>query len=568
MKRFAANETIVHVLIERAFLQPEDIAFKFSNSSHTVSENLSYGQLLAEATNLSTQWQAVHGERMLLVLRSNRYFVVAFFACLLVGAVPVPTVHRRNNLRVRLQALISDAQPLWGITDLDEVAQLGRELECGSIPWLNLAKLTPIGKSAADALDLCRHVRPDSLAFLQYTSGSTGQPKGVMITHRNIMANNFSISQSFNHNTMSVGLVPLPLFHDMGLIGGVLQPLYAGFPMEILNPLLAVQKPADWLRRISTSRVTTSGGPNFLFELACKLVKDDDLIEMDLSSWKIAFCGAEPVRHSTIEAFIERFGPVGFRREAFFPCYGLAEATLYVTGAALDTSDLTIDLDLETNVPCGIPGIDVIVRIVDLQSGHEAPEGVEGEIWVSGPGVAKGYWNSPAQTQSVFGAEMSGSADGPFLRTGDLGRIQGNMLYVTGRLKDLIIVRGRNFAPHDLECSAERSHPSLVLSGCAAFCIHGRDKDLLVIVAEVNRQTLRRPEEWPAIKAAVRSAISAAFQLKVDDVVLLCPGSLPRTSSGKVRRNQCRTDYLSETLMRVPSESVPEAQWHFAPPPR
>jgi acyl-CoA synthetase (AMP-forming)/AMP-acid ligase II len=357
---------------------------------------------------------------------------------------------------------------------------------------------------------------------------------------------------------MSIGLIPLPLFHDMGLIGGVMQPLYAGFPVEILNPILAVQKPADWLRRISISRVTTSGGPNFLFELACKLVSDDDLIQLDLSSWKIAFCGAEPVRRSTVEAFIKRFGPVGFRRQAFFPCYGLAEATLYVTGAALDTTDLTLDLDLETPVPCGIPGLDITVRIVDLQTGLEAPEGVEGEIWVTGPGVAKGYWNSPVQSQVVFGAEISDSSDGPFVRTGDLGHILGNKLYVTGRLKDLIIVRGRNFAPQDLECSAEQSHPSLVLSGSAAFCIHGRDKDSLVIVAEVNRQTLRRPEDWPAIEAAVRSAITVAFQLKVDDVVLLRPGNLPRTSSGKVRRNQCRTDYLAQTLVRVSAESVPE----------
>lgn len=557
-KKFSPNETIVHVLINRGVSQPEDIAFKFSDDPRAAGESLSYGELLAEATNLSMQLPTVHGERILLVLRSNRYFVVAFFACLLVGAVPVPTVHRRNNLRARLQALISDAQPLLGITDLDEVAQLGRELECCCIPWLNLAKLPPIGKSLADPIHQCRHVTPESLAFLQYTSGSTGQPKGVMITHRNIMANSAAICQAFNHNRMSIGLIPLPLFHDMGLIGGVMQPLYAGFPVEILNPILAVQKPADWLRRISISRVTTSGGPNFLFELACKLVSDDDLIQLDLSSWKIAFCGAEPVRRSTVEAFIKRFGPVGFRRQAFFPCYGLAEATLYVTGAALDTTDLTLDLDLETPVPCGIPGLDITVRIVDLQTGLEAPEGVEGEIWVTGPGVAKGYWNSPVQSQVVFGAEISDSSDGPFVRTGDLGHILGNKLYVTGRLKDLIIVRGRNFAPQDLECSAEQSHPSLVMSGSAAFCIHGRDKDSLVIVAEVNRQTLRRPEDWPAIEAAVRSAITVAFQLKVDDVVLLRPGNLPRTSSGKVRRNQCRTDYLAQTLVRVSAESVPE----------
>jgi acyl-CoA synthetase (AMP-forming)/AMP-acid ligase II len=393
-------------------------------------------------------------------------------------------------------------------------------------------------------------LRADALAFLQYTSGSTGDPKGVMVSHGNLMANSGQIAEAFGHGPESRVLVTLPLYHDMGLIGGIVQPLYLGVPVHVMTPAQFVQKPQRWLQMISRLRISSSGGPNFMYDLAAQVVQPEHLEGVDLSCWRAAFCGAEPIRASTVETFTRKFAPYGFQKGAFYPCYGMAEATLFVTGSQVGTAPCvdTPALGGPPVVGCGRPYQDTRIEIVDPATHSALPDQQEGEIWVSGCSVAQGYWKNPTATEHTFNARLAGSNDGPFLRTGDLGyRKEGN-LFVTGRLKDLIIMRGRNFAPHDLELEAEGSHPGLQPGGGAAFTLTEGTKERLVLAFELKREWRHRADAWSIVEAAVRSAIARSYQLQVDDVVLLAPGGLPRTSSGKVRRSQCRTDYLGGRL--------------------
>ena len=541
------KQNFFDVLLDRAENQADATAYVFHDDLVQGTRTLTYSQLLARASMLAAQLPPVRNERVLLVLRSNERFVIAFFACLLAGAVPVPTaVPRRDHLASRLQGLMADAQPVFGLTDNPDVV-----LTCAALPWRNLGDSDfGAGESPQTLRGLVRPA-PNALAFLQYTSGSTGHPKGVMVTHDNIIANSRAIATAFGHDADSRGVVALPLFHDMGLIGGVLQPLFAGFPMTIMNPALAIQKPALWLSMISSGRVSTSGGPNFLFDWAARTVKDDALVGLDLSCWRMAFCGAEPIRRGTVQSFITRFAGVGFRPAAFFPCYGMAEATLYVTGGSHDPDDAV------GPVSCGRPGLDTEVRIVDPATCLELDDGAEGEVWVRGPGVAAGYWQRKDASAEVFGATIAGRPDQTYLRTGDLGFLRHGALHVSGRMKDLIIVRGRNLAPEDLELEAEGSHPDIQAAGSAAFSVVYPDREALVIVAELKRQGLRRPEDLPAVRECVRASVAASHQVKVDDVVLLRPGTLPRTSSGKVRRSQCRADYLAQAFPSLERTRLP-----------
>jgi acyl-CoA synthetase (AMP-forming)/AMP-acid ligase II len=394
-------------------------------------------------------------------------------------------------------------------------------------------------------------LRGDSLALLQYTSGSTGDPKGVMVSHGNLMANSRHMAQAFGHGPDSRGLVSLPLYHDMGLIGGILQPVYVGFPVHVMTPAQFVQKPQCWLQMISQLGITTSGGPNFMFDLAAQLVQAEHLEGVDLSSWRVAFCGAEPVRASTIDTFTRKFAPYGFQQSTFYPCYGMAEATLFVTGNTLGTKPC-VDARTEGAQPvvgCGHTYQDTRIEIVDPGTNRALADGQEGEIWVSGTSVAQGYWKNPSATAQAFNARLAETNDGPFLRTGDLGYRKDGSLFVTGRLKDLIILRGRNYAPHDLETEAEGCHPGLQPGGGAAFTLTEGDQERLILAFELKREWRRRTDEWDSVEAAVRAASARSYQLRVDDVVLLPPGTLPRTSSGKVRRAQCRADYLEGRLM-------------------
>jgi amino acid adenylation domain-containing protein len=405
----------------------------------------------------------------------------------------------------------------------------------------------------------------DALAFLQYTSGSTAAPKGVMLTHSNLLHNEELIRHAFRQSAESVIVGWLPLYHDMGLIGNVLQPLYLGARCVLMSPVSFLQQPLRWLRAVSNYRGTTSGGPNFAYDLCVRKIPEAQRAGLDLSSWSVAFNGAEPIRRETLESFAGAFAPHGFRREAFSPCYGLAEATLIVSGGSQSPAPVVRHVEakaLEAHrvveaargederalVGCGGALPDQRIAVVDWATLKECAPGAVGEIWVSGPSVAQGYWGHPEESERTFAARLADTGEGPFLRTGDLGFMHEGELFVTGRLKDLIIIRGRNHYPQDIELTAEQSHRAL-RPGCgAAFAVADGGEERLVVVQEVDhRQGLDAAE----VCEAINRAVAEEHEIQAHAVVLVRAGTIPKTSSGKIQRNACREAYLGGELREV-----------------
>jgi acyl-CoA synthetase (AMP-forming)/AMP-acid ligase II len=404
-------------------------------------------------------------------------------------------------------------------------------------------------------------VRSDSLALIQYTSGSTGEPRGVALTHANLLANQRAIRDAFDVRPDEVALSWLPLYHDMGLIGAVFQSLHSGATTYLMSPLTFGQWPARWLRAISELGVTVSGGPNFAFQQCVDRVRDDELATLDLSAWDFAYCGAEPVRPRTLEAFCQRFAPAGFRPESLLICYGLAEATLLVAGRrrrsglrtfAADRRSLEAgrarpgeDGDAVDLVSVGVPPPEHEVRIIDPVTLTECEPGEIGEIWVRGPSVASGYWRRVEESARTFRATLSGGRTS-YLRTGDVGFVDGGELFVTGRLKDLIVVRGRNIHPHDIEDAASASDRAVGAHG-AAFALGATadGTDRVVLVQELRRHY---DGELGEIASRIRSGVLASTGVTIDRVVLVRSRRVPLTSSGKVRRRECRRQLLGGEL--------------------
>ncbi|HEY0083939.1 MAG TPA: AMP-binding protein [Pyrinomonadaceae bacterium] len=430
---------------------------------------------------------------------------------------------------------------------------------------------------SADAADELRELtlNGDMLAYLQYTSGSTSAPKGVMVSHANIVYNSAYIDEGFEHTTESVSLTWLPHFHDMGLIYGILQPLYKGFHGFIMSPASFVQRPARWLEAITRYQVTHSGGPNFAYDLCVRKIAPAERAALDLSSWRVAFNGAEPIRAETLDQFDAAFAPQGFRRAAFYAAYGLAEATLKVSGGRgadgplnrrVRASGLEENLvvaagadeeDARVLVSCGEVGSGTKVLIVNPESLSPCAAGEVGEVWVSGPGVAQGYWNSPEETERTFLAYTEGAvAEGPFLRTGDLGFQSDGELFVTGRLKDMIIIRGLNHYPHDIELTVGRSHPQLGVSGCAAFSVEVQGEERLVVVQEIRPRVGMNLTE---VTEAIRQSVAEVHELQIYAVVLVKPGGVPKTSSGKVQRRACRKSFLEGSFDELERGLLPES---------
>jgi acyl-CoA synthetase (AMP-forming)/AMP-acid ligase II len=393
-----------------------------------------------------------------------------------------------------------------------------------------------------------------------------------MVSHGNLLYNSAMIHRCFETRPTEMGVIWLPLYHDMGLIGGVLQPIFAGSPVTLMSPLTFLQRPYRWLEAISRLRAAVSGGPNFAYDLCVRKISVEQRATLDLSAWSVAFSGAEPVRPETIERFTEAFAPAGFRREAWYPCYGLAEATLLVTGvqrsepphfctvsaAGLEARRVSAPTEAEltrTLVGCGTSWLDQQVAIVNPETlERSAPDDV-GEIWVSGPAVAGGYWRREEQSERVFRARMTGDEDGrTWLRTGDLGFLKDGELYVTGRIKDLIIIDGRNHYPQDIELSLEGAHPGLHSVTSAAFSVEIAGEEKLVVVVELDREYMPgRPAaiEPAKLAAAVRRAIAEEHAVQLHELVLIKPGYIPKTTSGKIQRHACRQGYLDGTLNRI-----------------
>jgi amino acid adenylation domain-containing protein len=553
---------LIDILRSRAARQANKTAYTFLANGEEEEASLTFAELdrRARALGAFLQKHGGAGERVLLLYPPGLDFVTSFLGCLYGGAIAVPAYPPRSNRPdTRLAAIAEDARPRFALTtpalagmasafakqvpDLQDVQWIATE-ELDVAAWAD--QWTPPDADPAQTAE--------RVAFLQYTSGSTATPKGVMVTHRNLVHNERMIQLAFDQSEESVIVGWLPLYHDMGLIGNVLQPLYVGATCVLMAPVAFLQQPLRWLRAISRYKGTTSGGPNFAYELCVRKTDAASREGLDLSSWKVAFNGAEPVRAETLERFAATFAPYGFRAEAFYPCYGLAEATLFVTGGTPGQGAGVREVDAEALgrnvvepaaadrpsralVACGRPWLEQEVRIVDPESGAVLPEGQVGEIRVTGESVAAGYWNRPEASAEAFGD----GADRE-LRTGDLGFFAGGELFVTGRVKDLIIVRGRNHYPQDIELTAERSHPALRPGGGAAFSVEVDGEEQLVIVHEVERS---QRHDLDGVVEAVRRAVAQEHEVPVHAVALIKPGALPKTSSGKVRRRTCRADFLA-----------------------
>ena len=389
-----------------------------------------------------------------------------------------------------------------------------------------------------------------------------------MISHGNMLANLQMITYAFDLSWKSRGLSWLPAYHDMGLIGGLLAPLYTSCFCVFMSPMAFLQKPIRWLKAISRYKITISGGPNFAYDLCSQQITDEQMEGLDLSSWRLAYNGAEPIRSSTLSDFSSKFETVGFNSQVFYPCYGMAEATLIVTGKVVTEKPTLKSFDNDslhehrvvpvspgargarTLVGCGHVFPNEDVAIVDSQTYKRLPSGEVGEIWVNSPSVGRGYWDKPALSQQTFEAKLADSQTGPFLRTGDLGFIQGDDLFVTGRLKDLIIIRGVNRYPQDIELTVERSSNRLQNGavGCFAVDIEGRER--LIVVAETER---KRREDWSDVIQAIRHDVTAEHDVPPDGIVLVRFGSIPKTSSGKIQRHACRNSFLDGSLKTIAS---------------
>lgn len=558
---------MVAVLQRQATVLGDKVAFRFISGAGREDVELSYCGLRDRAMAIAAELQSRvdPGARVLLAFPSGLDFVEAFFGCLFAGvvAVPISQPGRRRPITA-VQSICAAAKPalVLGSADREEAgattaAELSQRL---GLTWLASDRI-PTQRLG----DWCEpQVSGEDTAFLQFTSGSTSDPKGVVLSHQNVLSNAGLIQQAFGTSDDSSAVFWLPLHHDMGLIGGVVQPMYCGGTSTLLAPAAFLQRPALWLETISRLRATISGGPDFAYGLCTKKITQAERDGLDLSSWKVAFTGAERIRPQTLQRFSAGFAACGFRPESVFPCYGLAEATLMATGGPCGVVPTVVHLDpgglaehVVKEVPrdakgavsfvgCGNALAGQRVVIVDPQLCRPCPDGRVGEIWVQGKSVSSGYYENPEATARVFGARLAEGNEGEFLRTGDLGFSRDGQIFVTGRLKDLIIVRGRNYYPEDIEYVVERADANFRAGHCAAFSVEVEQEERLVVVQEVDPRS--RGLDGPAACQAVRQAIAANFEVEIHSIVLTKAGMVPKTTSGKRRRAACREFYLRDQL--------------------
>lgn len=569
VKDYQTYSSFIELIQDRVDQHPDRIAYTFLNYNGNPPETITYKNLELGAKSIAAhlQQRTSAGKRALLIFPSGLDYIKAFLGCLYAGviAVPVyPPTMSRNFLR--LQSIIRDSNTEIIITTnriRERIeSHLTNDSRTNHLIWLTIDGL----KDSAHEWSKIK-LDHNSLAFLQYTSGSTSSPKGVMVSHGNLLHNEWMLQTASGNHERTIQLGWLPFYHDMGLIGNVLHALYIGSTYIFMSPTDFLQRPYRWLEAITKYRATVSGGPNFAYDLCLRKITDEQMSTLDLSSWEIAFNGAEPVRSETIERFSEKFADCGFRKEAFWPCYGLAEGTLLVTSVRKSEMPkyLTVDKrklelnevvevtentkDALTIVSCGQSWCDEKVLIVDPETFEECPSNRVGEIWVKSSSVAKGYWNRHEDTKTFFQACLA-SGEGEFLRTGDLGFIKDGELYVTGRLKDVIVIRGRNYYPNDIEFIVEQTDPAAINTGSsAAFSVEVGTEEKLVIVAELNRayRPRRTDDNQDTIKkllTKIRERVMDEFQVQPHAILLIKTGTIPKTSSGKIQRFACKQAFL------------------------
>jgi acyl-CoA synthetase (AMP-forming)/AMP-acid ligase II len=568
--------TLVELARARSAAQPDKTIYTFLSDDGS-PRDATYGEIdrLARRVAGRLQKEASAGARAILLYPPGIDFVAAYLGCLYAGVVAVPCyppgLNRQSTLAARNIALDCEAELVltsesWA---RPELRLLLSGAGSSGLTWIATDSLDHSGADGWREPDLVS----GDLAFLQYTSGTTGDPKGVMVTHGNLIANLDLIRRGFSLTPNDRGVIWLPPYHDMGLIGGILAPLYCDFAMALMAPTTFLRRPLAWLQAISDRRATAAGGPNFAFEMCVRAARNrKEELALDLSSWEIAFTGAEMIRVETMERFVETFSRYGFQRSAIASCYGMAEATLMCTASrrmrgmvdrvdrddrpAADTPaggtnrNESAPSSVSRLAGCGAAPAGAEVRIVDPDTFRPRSEGRIGEIWISGPSVAKGYWGRPELTQHVFGARLL-NGEGPFLRSGDRGFLAGSELYVVGRYKDLIIIRGRNFGAEDIEESLRGVHPALKPHRTIAFSAERDGAERLVVSVEHDANgssaelTVEMAEE---IARLIRRRVLDDHGLAVDLIVVLKPKGTPLTTSGKLRRRACREDFLAGTL--------------------
>jgi acyl-CoA synthetase (AMP-forming)/AMP-acid ligase II len=567
------QSTLVDLLRQKALREGDQLAYTFLINGEAEKIDLTYGELdkRCSAIAASLQLAGAAGECVLLLYPPSLEFIVAFMGCLYAEAIAVPAYPLKlNRSHLRIQGIIEDSQASVVLTTRASLAEMERVFS--ETPYMkNLRWLTT--DDIADEVEMKwsePRISGDTLAMLQYTSGSTSSPKGVMLSHSNLMSNERMLQQAFRLTQNSVFVGWLPLYHDMGLIGIILYSLFLGARSVIMPPNAFLQKPSRWLRAISEYKGIFSGGPNFAYDLCIRRVGPEERSRLDLSSWSIAFNGAEPISHETLERFATTFASCGFRQESFYPCYGLAEGTLFVSGGEKDKlpvikTFLAVALENNRAIPtsreqeggrhligCGNNLPNQRIAIVEPKSLIECSTGEIGEIWVSGPNVAQGYWRHPQETKEMFQAYLPQTGEGPFLRTGDLGVMLEGELFVTGRLKDLVIIDGRNHYPQDIELTVEKCHHAIRSGCCAAFSINLGGRERLVIAVELERHY--RNLDHHELVRAIRQAVAKQHDVRVEHVSFLKIGGVPKTSSGKIQRHACRANFLSEVANKYLSE--------------
>jgi acyl-CoA synthetase (AMP-forming)/AMP-acid ligase II/acyl carrier protein len=561
------SQNLVELLSGRAQQFGDKKAFGFVRTQDGDGASVTYGQLHAQAMAIAAELQTRTrpGDRAWLLFPPGLESTAAFFGCLYAGVVAVPlSPPRVRRLSGSLKAVLDASEPALVLTSsehLEQAENLYGELpQLQRLPWLATDEVPEDLSERWRAPD----IRQGDLAFLQYTSGSTAAPKGVMVSHGNLLHNSSQIREAFGTAEDDTAVFWLPLYHDMGLIGGVIQPIYCGGTCVLLAPAAFLQRPRLWLETISTNRAAISGGPDFAYDVCARKIGPEERGGLDLSCWRIAFTGAEPIRAGTLSRFASAFADCGFRRTAFLPVYGLAEATLMVSGGPRGNPPTVVRVDATTLsehrireaaepqssardlVGSGVclPGQDVV--IVDPNTSCPCDDDAVGEIWIRGASVAQGYFRQSEATEATFHGFLADTRQGPYLRTGDLGFIRSGQLFVTGRLKDLIIIRGRNYYPEDIEVTVEAAHPSFRVGHCVAFSAEIEEQERLIVVQEIEPR--QRSVDGPAAFQEIRQAISSVYELEAHSIVLAKAGAIPKTTSGKRRRAACRDLFLQGGL--------------------
>jgi len=570
------QNTIIHALINNASVRPDKIAYIFLLDGQHKKQEITFYELYLKVLEYSKllEGRFNKNDRALLCYPWGLEYIISFLACINNGLIAVPIFPPNTINNSRIKKIIADCTPKFALTS-SEVAEKTDEADFGlKFLGLHLNEQQNLNETTKIKFEVKNDFDFKDIALLQYTSGSTSNPKGVIVTHSNMLANSKLITQNFQHDENTVSVNWLPLYHDMGLMNGIIQPVLLGMTCAIMSPTSFLKRPFRWLKAISDFKelgLITSGGPNFSYEICCNYIDEEHMRILDLSKWHIAYSGAEPIRPSTLRRFADKFTPCGFNYKNFYPLYGLAEATLMASAGnindepiikKIETESIKAGRAIETDgndnynytevVGCGTNLDGQKLLIVNPSTLCKCAENEIGEIWIAGPCVSNGYWDKPDINKEIFDAETKDTNEGHFLRTGDLGFFIKNELFVTGRLKELIIIGGKNYYPQDIELIVENEYKD-IRAGCgAAFSIDINDEEKLVIVYEIHRKYLKHINIEDVI-SSIRRAVSQNLGLNVYDIVFIETSSFPKTSSGKLQRLLVKQYYLNNKLKVIKS---------------